>query len=57
MPIPAFAVTCVASRAVDHQIAYQLTVTHRGKYPFRGIIRLISGNSAIQGSTAKSAAK
>jgi hypothetical protein len=44
MPIPAFAVTCVASRAVDHQFAYQLTVTHRGKYPFRGIIRLMSGN-------------
>jgi hypothetical protein len=57
MPIPAFAVTCVASRDVDHQVAYQLTVTHRGKYPFRGIIRLMSGNQAIQGSTAKIAAK
>jgi hypothetical protein len=29
---------------VVHQVAYQLTVTHRGKYPVRGIIRLVSGN-------------
>jgi hypothetical protein len=36
MPIPAFAVTCVASRDVVHQVAYQLTVTHRGKYPVPG---------------------
>src|SRR2546430_9316953 len=33
MTIPAFAVTCVASRDVVHQVAYQLTVTHRGKHP------------------------
>jgi len=27
-------------RDVVHQVAYQLTVTHRGKYPvFRGVIR------------------
>src|SRR6187399_2622840 len=36
MPIPAFAVTCVASRDVVHQVAYQLTVTRRGKYPVPG---------------------
>src|SRR5205823_9543171 len=33
MTIPAFAVTWVASRDVVHQVAYQLTVTHRGKHP------------------------
>src|SRR6186713_385657 len=36
MRIPAFAVTCVASRDVVHQVAYQLTVTRRGKYPVPG---------------------
>jgi hypothetical protein len=44
MPIPAFAVTCLASREVVHQVAYQLTVTRRGKHPDQGVIRLMSGN-------------
>jgi hypothetical protein len=32
------------SRDVVHQVAYQLTVTHRGKHPDTGPIRLMSGN-------------
>jgi hypothetical protein len=35
MPIPAFAVTCDASRDVVHQIAYQLTVTHPANARYR----------------------
>ena len=32
------------SRDVVHQVAYQLTVTHRGKRPDPGVIRQMSGN-------------
>jgi hypothetical protein len=56
MPNPAFAVLR-CSRDVLDQVAYQLTVTHRGKRPDPGFVRLMSGNRAIQGSTAKTAAK
>jgi hypothetical protein len=31
---------------VVHQIAYQLTVTHRGKRPDPGVIRQVSGIQA-----------
>jgi hypothetical protein len=38
-------------------VAYQLIVTRRGTGPDPGSIRQMSGNSAIQGSTAKNARK
>jgi hypothetical protein len=42
---------------VIHQVAYQLIVTRRGTGPDPQGIRQMSGNSAIQGSMAKNAAK
>jgi hypothetical protein len=39
------------------QVAYQLIVTRRGTGPDPGSSRQMSGNSAIQGSTAKNARK
>jgi hypothetical protein len=38
-------------------VAYQLIVTRRGTGPDPGSIRQMSGNSAIQGSTAKTQGK
>jgi hypothetical protein len=40
-----------------HPVAYQLIVTRRGTGPDPGGIRQVSGDLAIQGSTAKNAAK
>jgi hypothetical protein len=40
-----------------HPVAYQLIVTHRGIGPDPRSIRQMSGDLAIQGSTAKNAAK
>jgi hypothetical protein len=56
MPIPAFAVLH-CSRDVVHRVTYQLTVTHRSQHPDPGVVRQMSGNWAIQGSTAKNAVK
>jgi hypothetical protein len=40
-----------------HPVAYQLIVTRCGTGPDPGSIRQVSGDLAIQGSTAKNAAK
>jgi hypothetical protein len=42
---------------MGHRIAHQLTVTRCGSDPDLGLIRQLSGKRAIQGSTAKNAAK